>query len=164
MRELLARLNRREQVVLCAGLTLLLALLLHLGLVRPLRSQLAAYEHEIPAQRELLSWMEASAREVQRLQAARVTRAKGGTVDSPLTVIDQLAKEQQLDKRIKRLEPAAEGEVRIWLEEAEFAALVSWLALLEERVGLTVSDLSVERAKGEGLINATITVAPAARP
>jgi len=161
MRELFSQLNRRQQVVVFAGSALLLALLLHLGMVRPLLSRLAAYQREIPAQRELLAWMEASSQEVQRLQSARVTKAKGGATDSPLTVIDQLAKEQLLDKRIKRLEPAAEGEVRVWLEEAGFAAMVTWLALLEERAGLTVTDLSVDRAKGEGLVNAMLTVAPA---
>lgn len=160
MTELFSSLSRRQQVLALAGLGLLLLLLAHLVMARPLLTRLATYQRELPAQRELLAWMEASARQVQRLQTGRTSRPKTGGTASPLTVIDQRAKELKLEKRVKRIEPTTEGEVRVWLDEAEFTALVSWLALLEEEEGLSVTDLAVDRAKGEGLVNAVITVTP----
>lgn len=153
-------LNRRQQALVVAGLGLLLLLLGHLLIVKPLLTRLTAYQREIPAQRELLAWMEASAREVERIQAARTARPKARGSAAPLTVIDQRAKELKLEKRIKRIEPTAEGEVRVWLDEAGFAAMVTWLSLLEEEEGLAVTDLTVDRAKGEGLVNAALTLTP----
>jgi type II secretory pathway component PulM len=47
--------------------------------------------------------------------------------------------------------------VRVQLEEAPFDTLVTWLATLDQRYGLAIDSITVDRAARPGVVNASIT-------
>jgi len=47
--------------------------------------------------------------------------------------------------------------VRVQLEAAPFDTLVTWLATLDERYGLAIETITVDRAARPGVVNASIT-------
>ena len=149
---------RREPVLVIVGATLLLAALTYLLLFRPLSATITKNEQEIRSQRQLLMWMEEAANKVKQLKSSQTHLSEGAGAESALSLINQSAKDLQLEKKIKRLEPTEEKGVRVWLDEVSFDTMLSWLAGLLERDGLIVSDLSVDRAKGEGQVNAVLTL------
>jgi general secretion pathway protein M len=157
MNHLFSQLSRRETVGVVTGAGLLLILLGYLLIGRPLLQRLDAYTNEIPAQRQLLTWIEQASLEVKRVRAVRQGTPGEAGAASTLSLINKSAKELQLDRSIKRVEPTADKGVRVWLDEASFDGMIPWLALLRERQGLTVTDISVERGKGVGKVNALIT-------
>ena len=157
MNNLWPMLSRREQVVAATGVALLLAILAYLLIVRPVGERLAYYSKTIPSQRELLVWMEQASSEVKHLHSARPKPNEAGG-ESMLSVINKSAKELKLEGSIKRVEPTEEKGVRVSLDGVGFDAMLPWLALLEEREGLQVNEITVERAKGQGLVNAVVTV------
>lgn len=157
MNHLFSQLSRREKLMVMTGLGLLLMLLGYLLIGRPLTARLDAYAHEIPAQRELLTWIKQASLEVNRLRLVRHPATGAGEAASTLSLVNKSAKELQLDRSIKRVEPTEERGVRVWLDEVSFDGMIPWLALLQERQGLSVTDIAVERGKGEGRVNALIT-------
>jgi type II secretory pathway component PulM len=53
--------------------------------------------------------------------------------------------------------------VRVQLEAAPFDTLISWLATLDQRYGLAIESITVDRAARPGVVNANITFAPPRR-
>jgi len=47
--------------------------------------------------------------------------------------------------------------VRVQLESAPFDTLVTWLATLDQRYGLAIDSITVDRAARPGVVNANVT-------
>jgi type II secretory pathway component PulM len=63
---------------------------------------------------------------------------------------------------IERIEPGQnEREVRIWLRDASFDAMIAWLATLVNDYGLTSRQLSINQSsqQASGLVNVRIDLA-----
>jgi type II secretory pathway component PulM len=70
--------------------------------------------------------------------------------------VDRVGREAGLGNAMRGTQPSGAG-VRVQLEAAPFDTLVTWLATLEERYGLAIESISVDRAARPGLVNANIT-------
>ena len=161
MNELLAKLKawygalqQREQRMVAGGALTLAALILVLGVLLPLHAAVTDAVKRVDSRREDYAWMQVNAAEVQ---------SGSGTVfndtgEAPMVVVDRVGREAGLGTALKGTQPSGSG-VRVQLEAAPFDTLVTWLATLDQRYGLAIDSITVDRAARPGIVNANITFA-----
>jgi general secretion pathway protein M len=146
-----AGLQAREQRVVVIGAVALGALLLFGGILWPLESAVATARKTQETRALDLAWMRVNAAEIQ---AGGAPAAESG--EAPVVLVDRIGREAGLGNALRGTQPSGAG-VRVQLEAAPFDTLVAWLATLEERHGLAIESISVDRAAKPGVVNANIT-------
>ena len=147
-----AGLQPREQRVVAVGGMAVAVLFLVLGILMPLQSAVSGAVRRNETKRQDLAWMQVNAPEI---------RAAGGqlpadTGEAPVVLVDRVAREAGLASALRGTQPSGTG-VRVQLEAAPFDTLVSWLATLDERHGLAIETITVDRTAQPGMVNASIT-------
>jgi general secretion pathway protein M len=128
------------------------------AILLPLQSAVSAAMKRADDRREDLVWMRVNAAEIQ--SGART--AQNDTGEAPVVIVDRVGREAGLGTALKGSQPSGNG-VRVQLEAAPFDTLIQWLATLDERYGLAIDSISVDRAARPGVVNANITFAAAHR-
>jgi general secretion pathway protein M len=147
-----AGLQVREQRMVAFGSITVAALVLLLGILMPLQSAVSSAVKRNETKREDLAWMRVNAPEI---------RAAGGqlaadTGEAPVVLVDRVGREAGLGSALRGTQPNGTG-VRVQLEAAPFDTLVAWLATLDERHGLAIESITVDRTAQPGMVNASIT-------
>ncbi len=147
-----AGLQSREQRAVTIGGVTVAVLIVVLGVLMPLQSALSSATHRNQSKREDLKWMEVNAPEI---------RAYGGqlpadTGEAPVVLVDRVGREAGLASALRGTQPNGTG-VRVQLEAAAFDMMVVWLATLDERYGLAIESITVDRTAQPGAVNASIT-------
>jgi general secretion pathway protein M len=145
-------LQEREQRVVAVGAGVLSILILMFGILMPLQSAVSNSVTRNATKREDLAWMQVNAAEV-RSAGNRVTADTG---EAPVVLVDRVGREAGLSGALRGTQPNGNG-VRVQLEAAPFDALVAWLATLDERYGLAIESITLDRAARPGVVNASIT-------
>jgi general secretion pathway protein M len=159
MNKILANLDRRERLILIAGMVAICLVFGYALLIAPFYSSLTTHQREIPVKEEELAWMRIAALEVQQFNASASRTGANQGLQSPLSAIDSSARELGLGRALKRVEPAGQNEVRIWMEEAPFDEVLRWLATLGMSYAIEVSEFVVEPSRnGQGQVNARMTL------
>jgi general secretion pathway protein M len=153
-----AGLQEREQRVVGIGAVALAVLLLVGGILLPLQSAVSTAVKRTVTKRDDLAWMQTNAQEIQAGGATMF----GDTGEAPVVVVDRVGRETGLGPALRGTQPSGNG-VRVQLEAAPFDTLVTWLATLDERYGLAIESITVDRAARPGVVNANITFAPPRR-
>lgn len=156
MTTFLGSISRREKAMIAAAAALLLVLASYLFIIQPLSKQLHYNKGRIPAQQELLSWMEQSSQKVQKIRALQQNTAKYTGSESPPSFITNTAKGRGFNDSIKRVESTGDQGIKVSIEEVIFDDIIPWIALLEQHYGLTVVDISIEKAKDPGFVNVQV--------
>ncbi|HTV95324.1 MAG TPA: type II secretion system protein M [Steroidobacteraceae bacterium] len=151
-----AGLQERERRIVAVGAVALAVVILVGGVLLPLQSAVSDAVKRVDARRQDLTWMRVNAAEVQ---SAGPTLYKN-TGEAPVVVVDRVARQVGLGSTMKGTQPSGSG-VRVQLEAAPFDTLVTWLATLDERYGLAIDSITVDRAARPGIVNANITFAAA---
>jgi general secretion pathway protein M len=152
-----AGLEQRERRMLTIGAAVLAALILFGGILLPLESATSAALAARAARRDDLAWMRANAPEVQAGSASLLE-----TGEAPMVLVDRVGREAGLGSAMRGTQPSGNG-VHVQLEAAPFDLLIGWLGTLEERYGLAIDSISIDRTPQPGLVNANITFSQAAR-
>ncbi len=147
-------LQEREQRVVGFGAVALGLLILIGGILMPLQSAVSSAVKRADDRREDLAWMRANAPEIQSAGPAIFN----DTGEAPVVVVDRVGREAGLGAMLKGSQPSGNG-VRVQLEAAPFDTLISWLATLDQRYGLAIDSITVDRAARPGMVNANITFA-----
>jgi general secretion pathway protein M len=147
-------LQQREQRMVAGGALIVAALILVLGVLLPLQSAVSDAVKRLDSRREDYAWMQVNAAEVQ---SGRGTIAND-TGEAPMVVVDRVGREAGLGGALKGTQPSGSG-VRVQLEAAPFDTLVTWLATLDQRYGIAIDSITVDRAARPGIVNANITFA-----
>jgi general secretion pathway protein M len=147
-----AGLQPREQRMVAIGGIAVAVLILVLGILMPLQSGVSSAVKRNQAKRADLAWMQANAPEVR----AAGSRLPADTGEAPVVLVDRVGREAGLASALRGTQPNGTG-VRVQLEAAPFDTLVTWLATLDERYGLAIETITVDRAARPGVVNATIT-------
>jgi len=147
-----AGLQAREQRMVAIGSVTVAALVLLLGILMPLQSAVSSATRRNETKREDLAWMRVNAPEI---------RAAGGqlaadTGEAPVVLVDRVGREAGLGSALRGTQPSGTG-VRVQLEAAPFDTLVAWVATLDERYGLAIESITVDRTAQPGMVNASIT-------
>jgi general secretion pathway protein M len=148
----------REQRMVGIGAVVLAVLVLFGGLLLPLESAVSTAVKTKETRREDLTWMRVNAPEIQAGGASLPVE----TGEAPVVLVDRVGREAGLGNALRGTQPSGTG-VRVQLEAAPFDTLITWLATLEQRYGLAIESISVDRAAKPGVVNANITFAQARR-
>lgn len=149
------RLQARERRVVGSGAVVLGALIVFAGILWPLDSAVSRAAKTRETRTEDLAWMRGNAPEIQ----SGGSLVSADTGEAPVVLVDRVAREAGLGNALRGTQPSGAG-VRVELEAAPFDTLVTWLASLDERYGLAIESISVDRAAKPGVVNANITFAP----
>jgi general secretion pathway protein M len=147
-----AGLQEREQRMVAIGGVAMAVLVLVLGILVPLQSAVSNAVKRNAVQRVDLEWMQANAPEIR----AAGNQAGGDTGEAPVVLVDRVAREAGLAGALRGTQPNGTG-VRVQLEAAPFDTMVTWLATLDERYGLAIESITVDRGALPGVVNASIT-------
>lgn len=142
----------REQKVVGIGAIALCVLVLLGGILLPLQSAVSTAVKTKEQRREDLAWMRVNASEIQAGSGSLAP----DTGEPPVVLVDRVGRESGLGSALRGTQPSGSG-VRVQLEAAPFDTLVTWLAALDERYGLAIESISVDRGSQPGLVNANIT-------
>ena len=147
-----AGLQQREQRMVAVGGVVVAVLILVLGILLPLQSTVSSAVKGNETKREDLKWMQANAPEIR----AAGNQVAADTGEAPVVLVDRVGREAGLGNALRGTQPNGTG-VRVQLEAAPFDTLVTWLATLDERYGLAIESITVDRAAQPGTVNASIT-------
>jgi general secretion pathway protein M len=150
-----AGLQAREQRMVAVGGVALAILILFGGVLLPLHSAVSSADSLNEKKRADLAWMRANVAEVQ---AAANDIVPADSADPPVVVVDKIGRAAGLTDSLRGTQPSGNG-VRVQLEGAPFDTVVTWLATLDQRYGLSIESITVDRTVKPGLINASITLA-----
>lgn len=148
----------REQRMLGGGALLLAALLGYVLLWEPLQQSRADWRGRAIAADANLRWMRAAAEQVVALRGAGGVQPVASDGRSLLARVDGGAREAGLGGALLRVEPSGPDQVRVQFQQASFDALMQWLEQLGERDGVRVTELSVQRSQGVGLVDARLAL------
>lgn len=160
MKEWYDNLEPRERRILIAGVTVLAVAMLYLLAWEPLVNKISSLEKSNMENQKVLEWMEQSAEEAKQLQAklqASGSSAKSGG-QSLLGTIDKTAKIGKLGQSVKRVQPDGQDKARVWLENASFDSMVSWLEKLHRQQGIHIVSSVIEKQDDPGMVNARLVL------
>src|SRR3984893_16346324 len=147
-----AGLQQREQRVVTIGGVAVAVHVLVLGILMPLQSAVSSAVKRNETKREDLAWMQVNAPEIR----AAGNQPSADTGAAPVVLVDRVGREAGLGNALRGTQPNGTG-VRVQLEAAPFDTLVTWLATLDERYGLAIESITVDRGARPGVVNASIT-------
>jgi general secretion pathway protein M len=147
-----AGLQERERRTVTVGGVAVAALILVFGILLPLHTALSTAVRGNETKRQDLEWMQVNASEVR----AAFNQLPADTHEAPVVLVDRLGREHGLASSLRGTQPNGNG-VRVQLEAAPFDTMVAWLAALDERYGLSIESITLDRTAKPGLVNASIT-------
>jgi general secretion pathway protein M len=145
-------LQAREQRMVAFGGVALALIILFGGILLPLQTALSSAQSRNDTKRQDLAWMRANAAEVRA--AGNQLPVDAG--EPAVVVVDRVGRAAGLTDALRGTQPSGSG-VRVQLEGAPFDTVVTWLATLDQRYGLSIDSITVDRTLKPGLINASIT-------
>jgi general secretion pathway protein M len=151
-------LQERERRMVAIGAVALGVVILIGAVLMPLESAVSSAVGKADERREDLAWMRVNAAEVQ----SGASTVFNDTGEAPVVIVDRVGREVGLGSALKGSQPSGNG-VRVQLEAAPFDTMIRWLATLDERYGLAIDSITVDRAARPGVVNANITFAAARR-
>ncbi len=151
-------LAERERRMLVAGSAILVLLLGWALIWHPLalaRERLAA---DVASDRDALAWMRAAQQQASAPGADADHASADRQGKSLLALTDASARSAGLASALKRVEPVGTHSVRVNFEAANFDALIGWIESLSRDYGVQATDFSADRAEGNGMVNARVTL------
>jgi general secretion pathway protein M len=142
---------REQRMVAFGGIALALIVLVG-GILLPLQTAVSSAEARNETKRQDLVWMRANAAEIR----AAGNQVAADSNEPAVVVVDRVGRAAGLTDALRGTQPNGNG-VRVQLEGAPFDVVVTWLATLDERYGLSIESITVDRTVKPGLINASIT-------
>ncbi|MEH6490539.1 type II secretion system protein M [Halopseudomonas sp.] len=147
----------RERVILLGGSAFLLVLAFWIGIWEPLIAGRAELKQDVRTLTAERLWMEQVSDDVRRrarLQQGSGNSSGGGSV---LTLVEVSANAAGLKSALSRVQPEGQG-ARLSFDQVGMDALLSWLADLEQRQGLQVSQLAIDVSEVKGMVSARLLV------
>jgi len=149
-------LQPREQLIVAAGALFALLALIYLALWQPFA---LARSHAAAA----LDSSRALAARIEQIGAqAQQSHAGGQSVVGPevslLSAVDQASKDGTLGKAPSRMQPDGDKQVRVWVEDVPFDAVLRWMDDLQKRYAVRVEGVTLERRPAAGTVNARLSL------
>lgn len=103
---------------------------------------------------EILAWMKSNAAAARTLTVQTTDKPKLAPGQSILSLASQQAQAKGIG--FKRFEPFGDGGLRVWLDTVPFNDMLLWLVQLQDEFGIEVQQISIDRDKGNGTVNAKL--------
>jgi len=150
-----SRLSDRDRAALTALIVFFVALFLYWAVQASFSYRIktsAAFRES----RLLLVDIYSYGKKISLLEASKKSKINAGSDQALLTLASSSAKDKNIS--FKRFQPDGDNLLQLWLEEVNFNVLLWWLSEIESKHGIGVTQISVERTKRDGFVNARITL------
>lgn len=157
IRDWFEQLKSREKLIVSVGTVVLaVALIVSLG-IRPLYVNSARTAERVANKEALLAKLEQAA---TRLSSAN--RGSAGAIEgasqSMVVVVDKSARSLGLGQYLTRNQPDGDTGIRLRFEGAPFDDLVTWIAEIQTRYGMTTVSASFDQAGARGRVNCSLVL------
>lgn len=156
-RQWLNTLQPREKFIVIYGGIALLFILFYLLIWSPITEQLEQQQQKYVSQQQLHSWMKNAANEVVSIKSSTAGSAARFRNQSITSLADRSARITGVKGFINKIEQSKD-DVKVTLNSADFDLVISWLADLQEKYGITSSSVKIEKTSESGSIDAYITL------
>lgn len=162
MKQWWKELQQREQQLIMGGSIVLIMVLLWAFAWLPYQQYKNTLQTRINARGQQLieiTKIVSKARAISKPgQTTGSTPARGDR--SLLRITDESARAAGLAAALKRIEPDSDNQVQVWLENADFDKLISWLELVEGKYAITVESSSINKVSNQatGAVNAHLSL------
>ncbi len=147
---------REKQLLIIMSITIVISLF-YFAFWKPLKTGIEDAELRLKAQTRTLTEIRKQAAEVRQLRASGIgnnSSIKDST--SLLGLIERSAKQKKIKQSLQKVQPEGQKEVRVWMENVSFDLLISWLDLLNNRYGIQINEISLERGNTPGIVSGRI--------
>lgn len=140
------QLSKREQRLVIISAVLVLVAIFYWGIWTPLNSSLERDQAAVKNQTELLVWVQKNANKAVQLRSSGDSKA---SFSGSLTqTVNQSASRMKI--AITRMQPQGE-ELQVWIDQAPFNDVLSWLQTLETN-GLSIVDIDIAESDLPGQV------------
>jgi general secretion pathway protein M len=136
--------NGRDQKVIKAVAAFIGICLVVVLFVQPFLAKQDLYQAKLD---KSLAIYESLASNTHKFQSGSSSASSNGPI---LSVVTQQAKRSNIN--LKRFEPDGDG-LRIWLEDAVFDDAIRWLEELNQKHGIQIKQINVDRSEKSGLVD-----------
>jgi general secretion pathway protein M len=154
IRQWLANLAPRERRLVYGAAAVVGIAVLYVAVALPLEHMRARQAVRVERKAADLAWMQQAA---PRVTAAAATGG-AGSKESLVVLVDRTGRQSGLGGTIREQSPSGNNGLRLRLEGAPFDAMIAWLASLQLRFGISVTDATIDAGSAPGLVNASITL------
>lgn len=110
----------------------------------------------LEGRQDLLALVQENKKTLRRLSGQGQKRTVQLDSQQLVSSVTNMAKRGGLN--LKRFEPSGENQVKVWVDNAPFDKLVSWLANMNKSISVYVEQISLEKEDEIGLVSARITL------
>lgn len=146
LKSIFLQLSEREQRLVTVSGVLLLAAIFYWGIWSPLNTSIERGQTAVKNQTELLDWVQKNANRAVQLRSGG--NNKTSFVGSLPQVVNQSASRMKI--AISRMQPQDE-ELQVWIDQAPFNDLLSWLQSLE-KTGVSILDIDISESNLPGQV------------
>ena len=150
----LASLAPRERRLVYGAATVVGVAALYMAVALPLQHMHARQVARVERKAADLAWMQQAAPRVSAMAAT----SGAGSKESLVVLVDRTGRQSGLGGTIRDQSPSGNNGLRLRLEGAPFDTMIAWLASLQLRFGISVSDATIDAGSAPGLVNASITL------
>lgn len=147
-------LNQRERLIVSfLGVVVIFALVMlvvYIPLLKKRDEVLLRYESNV----ELLNWMSSVAPQVKKQTTGSPASAQ--SAQSIMNTVNQTAQAYQLN--LDRIQPEGKSNLRVWIQDASFDALMRWLVDLQNTSGISVKNISIDSGNNSGIVSARVVL------
>ena len=140
-------LSSREQRLLLVASGLIVVATLYWGVLAPLQQRAEIAESRLKVEKNLRSWVEGKAVEIEQLRAMKGT---GPATGKPLQQV-VTGSVSRFKLEIIRLNPVKD-EIQVWLKPMPFNTLLKWIDALSVQYGVSVTFLELGKTDTQGLV------------
>lgn len=147
--------NARERLLLVVVLSLLVVAVWYLFFWQPMVEREAQLERSIANKTEDLAWLQGAA---QQLQGRPASAAAQGGNQSVLAITDLVVKNARLKPQMGDLTSVSSNTVRVSFDDAPYDNLLRFIYQLQNKYGVQVTQLVVDKQNEAGQIDARLTL------
>lgn len=136
--------NERDQKIIKAVSAFIVFCLIIVLFVQPFMAKQGQYQAKLD---KSLATYEQLASNAHKFQGQNTSKSSNGPI---LAIVTQQAKRSNIN--LKRFEPDGDG-LRIWLEDAVFDDAIRWLEELNQKHGIQIKQINVDRSDKAGRVD-----------
>jgi general secretion pathway protein M len=134
-----------------------LLVIVYLIVWEPVQRDIARLQQDVESNLDTRQWMLQAAAEVGAISGNSVAGA-GNSSGALLTVVERTAKSAGLGGALNRIEPQGRHRARVWLDQANFDAMLTWLATIGQQNGIVAESVVADPQDDAGLVNARLVL------
>jgi general secretion pathway protein M len=149
-------LQPRERLLVAAGAAFLLVMLIYASLLHPYLASRKDLQSHVDFQQNQLASMRSLAVQLESLRGQQPSGLPMG--QSLLAVVSRSAADAGFGAALKQVQTGSDGVVHVQLQAVAFDSLMRWLGDLHRQYGVSVKDMTAQRASGPGSVDASLSL------